>query len=258
MREFISELWIFTLKQIKACAFAGSFLLLLVFSKPLAELISIPRYDLLFIAAFLIQAILVATKLETKNELKVISIFHVIGLILELFKTQPEIGSWSYPEEAFFKVSTVPLYSGFMYAAVASYIIQSWRIFNLRMENYPSYYLSVPLCILVYLNFFTHHYLPDFRWILLAGILSIFARSKIYFQVTNKERQMPTLFAFFLIAFFIWIAENIGTFFGAWQYSYQELAWQLVDFGKISSWFLLFVISFIIVADLKIYQKKQS
>ena len=62
---------------------------------------------------------------------------------------------------------------------------------------------------------------------------------------------MPLLASFVLIGFFIWIAENISTFFGAWVYPNQSHAWQLVHIGKISSWSLLVVITIIIVADLK-------
>ena len=56
---------------------------------------------------------------------------------------------------------------------------------------------------------------------------------------------------FLLIALFVWIAENIGTFYGAWQYPSQIHAWQIVSFQKITSWFLMVIISFIIVAYLK-------
>jgi uncharacterized membrane protein YoaT (DUF817 family) len=62
---------------------------------------------------------------------------------------------------------------------------------------------------------------------------------------------MPLLCSFVLIGFFIWIAENISTFFGAWVYPNQGSFWQHVPTGKISSWSLLVVITIIIVADLK-------
>ncbi len=62
---------------------------------------------------------------------------------------------------------------------------------------------------------------------------------------------MPLLLSFLLIGFFIWIAENVTTFLGAWKYPNQEEVWRLVHIGKISSWFLLVVISIIIVAQLK-------
>jgi uncharacterized membrane protein YoaT (DUF817 family) len=63
--------------------------------------------------------------------------------------------------------------------------------------------------------------------------------------------RMPILLSFALIGFFIWIAENISTFFGAWQYPNQKHGWQMVHLSKISSWFLLVIISIVIVANLK-------
>ncbi|MNN65023.1 hypothetical protein D3C81_1804990 [compost metagenome] len=62
---------------------------------------------------------------------------------------------------------------------------------------------------------------------------------------------MPLVVSFLLVGFFIWVAENISTLLGAWRYPDQEHAWQIVHLGKISSWFLLVVISLIIVAQLK-------
>lgn len=62
---------------------------------------------------------------------------------------------------------------------------------------------------------------------------------------------MPMVLAFFLIGFFVWVAENIATFFGAWVYPNQAHEWAIVGPAKISSWALLVIISFIIVAALK-------
>jgi uncharacterized membrane protein YoaT (DUF817 family) len=250
VRFYVKEFLIFGLKQARACVFAGSFFIVLALSNviPLGDF---PRYDFLFLAAVAIQLILVLLKLETKDEVKVIALFHVIGVGLELFKTHPAIGSWSYPEPAFFKLGTVPLYSGFMYAAVGSYISQSWKIMKLRLEHYPPYKLSIPLVILIYVNFFTHHILPDFRWLLAGAVLGVFFKTTAAFTVTTKEYKMPLWLSFILIGFFIWVAENIATFFGAWQYPDQTAVWHIVSFGKISSWFMLVIISVIIVADLK-------
>ncbi len=254
VKSALYEFVIFGIKQGRACVFAGSFFVLLFVSNylPLGDL---PRYDFLFLAAVAIQIVLYVTGIETKDEVRVIFLFHLIGLALEIFKTSPEIGSWSYPEDGFLKVMNVPLYSGFMYAAVASYISQSWRIMRLEFRAYPPYFLSVPLSAAIYLNFFTHHFLPDFRWILGILVLIVFARTSVHFTVTDKRRKMPLVLAFFLIGFFIWIAENIATFLGAWQYPDQAEAWQIVGFAKISSWFLLVIISIIIVADLKHYKR---
>src|SRR6185503_14826747 len=147
MKEFL----VFGIKQARAAIFAGSFFLLLFISNNI-PLFGLARYDFLFIAAVLIQVVLYYTKLETKDEVKVIFLFHIIGLVLELYKTNPTIGSWSYPEHGFFKIATVPLYSGFMYAAIGSYISQAWKIFKLELTDYTHYLLSVLLCLLIYLN----------------------------------------------------------------------------------------------------------
>jgi uncharacterized membrane protein YoaT (DUF817 family) len=49
----------------------------------------------------------------------------------------------------------------------------------------------------------------------------------------------------------VWIAENVGTFYGAWKYPTQIQTWHVVSTQKITSWFLMVIISFIIVAYLK-------
>lgn len=91
------------------------------------------RYDPLFLGAIIIQFALIVARLETWLEVAVLSLFHAIGMGLELFKTSPGVGSWSYPEPAFFRIGTVPLYSGFMYAAVASYLMQARCILDVRV-----------------------------------------------------------------------------------------------------------------------------
>lgn len=250
MRAAAGEFLVFGLKEARACIFAGTFLALLLVSKQL-PLGPVPRYDFLFLSAVLLQFVLLATRIETLDEVLVLCAFHAVGMGLELFKTNPAIGSWSYPEPAFFKLGTVPLYSGFMYASVASYMCQAWRIFQLKLTQYPSYWLSAPLGAAIYANFFTHHFGPDLRWWLIGTVFLVFGRTTVHFTVTTPRRRMPIVLSFALIGFFIWIAENIATFFGAWVYPQQTHAWQPVDWRIMSSWFLLTIISFILVADLK-------
>ena len=255
-KGLVYEFFVFGLKEARACIFAGSFFFLLFVSKyiPLGE---IARYDFLFVSAVLLQVILYYTKVETWDEVKVIFLFHIIGLALEAFKTHPAIGSWSYPEDAFFKLGTVPLFSGFMYAAVGSYIAQAWRILKLELENPPSYFWSAVLCVLIYANFFTNHFIPDLRILLIPAVFLLFAHTNVKFVVTDKVRSMPLALSFCLIAFFIWIAENISTFLGAWQYPDQVHIWNAVSTNKITSWFLLVIICFIIVAYLKHFKEKR-
>jgi uncharacterized membrane protein YoaT (DUF817 family) len=250
----VKEFLIFGFKQAHAAMFAGSFFVLLFLSNKIS-LFGLARYDFLFLAAVAIQSVLYFTKLETKDEVKVIFLFHIIGLVLELYKTNPAIGSWSYPEDGFFKIATVPLYSGFMYAAIGSYISQSWKIMKLELTNYSRYRLSVLLCFLIYLNFFTNHFIYDFRIFLIISVFAFFWKTRVYFTVNNIRRWMPMNLAFLLIAFFIWIAENISTYLGAWQYPNQVHAWSVVSTSKITSWFLMVIISFILVAYLKHFKK---
>ena len=251
VRRWASELVAFTWKESLSCVFAVV-MFGLIFLTARIPLGPFHRYDVILTGAILAQLAMVAAGLESWDELRTITIFHVVGLGLELFKTLPAIGSWAYPEDAWTKLGGVPLYAGFMYAAVASYMMQAWRRLDLRLVGYPSPRLTVPLVIAIYVNFFTHHlFLPDLRWVLMALVFVVFARTWVHFTPLDRERRMPVIAAFFGIGFFIWIAENVATFLGAYQYADQAGDWQLVHPGKIGSWFILAIMSFVIVADLK-------
>lgn len=238
----------FGYQEALSCLFAVFIFAILGLSR-LVAIPGLPRYDLLLLLCLLFQYAMVRSGLETRDELKVISVFHLLGLTLELFKVH--MGSWSYPEAAYTKWFGVPLYSGFMYASVASYLCQAWRRLHVSLERWPDYRLTVPLAIGIYLNFFTHHYIWDVRWLLTLAIFLIFWRAKVHFRVAGSDYHLPLALSYLLIGFFIWIAENIATLLGAWRYPNQDQGWQLVHVSKISSWFLLVIVSFIIVAQLK-------
>lgn len=245
---YLKQLFYFGYQQAMSSIFPVVIFVTMAVSK-LFAIPYIPRYDFILFVSIMMQIVMYKTGLESKDELKVISVFHIIGLILEIFKVH--MGSWSYPENAYFKILGVPLYSGFMYASVASYIVQAWRRLHLRLYKWSKSYFSVPLGIAIYLNFFTHHYLYDFRWVLTFLLFLIFYRTSVSYQVNKDTYRMPMILSFLLIGFFIWIAENISTFFGAYKYPNQSVEWEVVHLGKISSWFLLVVVSIIIVAQLK-------
>ena len=156
--RFALEFLYFGIKQARACLFVGLFFAA-VFSIPRAGVGGLPRYDVLLLIALGIQGWMVWTKLETLDELKAICLFHLVGFALEVFKTSSAIKSWSYPDFAYSKLFGVPLFSGFMYAAVGSYIIQAWRLFDLRVHHHPPYWMAAGIAILIYANFFTHHYI---------------------------------------------------------------------------------------------------
>ena len=143
----------------------------------------IPRYDLLLIIALGIQGIMLWSKLETWDEVKAITLFHLIGFALEVFKTSGAIQSWSYPD-------------------------------------------------FVYANFFTHHFIGDYRWFIAALALGLYARAVVTFRPLDRDRRMPLLLAFVLIGFSIWLAENISTFFSIWSYPDQLGAWSVLHVAK--------------------------
>jgi uncharacterized membrane protein YoaT (DUF817 family) len=248
--RFLMEFWYFGIKEARACLFVALFFAA-VFLVPRAGLLGLPRYDVLLVAALAIQAWMVWAGLETWDELKAVSLFHVVGFALEVFKTSGGIQSWSYPDVGYTKLFGVPLFSGFMYAAVGSYIIQAWRLLDLRIRHHPPYWMAGLIALLIYANFFTHHYIGDYRWYLAACALGLYARTAVVFRPLDRERSMPLLLGFVLVGFFIWLAENISTFWGIWRYPNQMGAWSVVHVGKWSSWSLLVIMTFTIVANLK-------
>jgi uncharacterized membrane protein YoaT (DUF817 family) len=245
--SFVFEFVSFGVKQAWACLFGGLMLALLVGSflfypddAPLA------RYDFLTLAALGLQAAMLATKLETWSEARVILAFHIVGTAMEIFKTAA--GSWIYPEPSVLRIAGVPLFSGFMYAAVGSYLARVWRIFEFRFTHFPPLWLQGLLAAAVYVNFFAHHYLPDIRLGLFAATVLIYGRCFVFFRPDRHERSMPLVVGFVLVALFIWFAENLGTFARAWVYPDQDGGWRLVSIDKLGSWYLLMIISFVLVA----------
>ena len=241
------ELLIFGVLQAWACLFAGvllGFILLTKFSYP--TWMPIARYDFLLLVALLTQFALLALKFERIEEAKVILLFHVVATVMELFKTAK--GSWIYPDANVVRIAGVPLFSGFLYSAVGSYIARCWRLFDFRFSNYPDARWTWLLALLIYVNFFTHHYIADARLALFVMAAAIYGRTLIHFTVDRVPRRMPLLLGFFLVSLFIWLAENIGSFSAVWLYPHQLRTWSPVTWGKLGSWFLLMIISFVLVS----------
>ncbi|TDR20447.1 DUF817 domain-containing protein [Marinicella litoralis] len=247
VKNFLHELWLFGIKQAYASLFGGFLLSVMIITKYWYPLESLHRYDFIFLAAIAFQILLLMTRLETIRESVVIVVFHAVATLMELFKTSDAIGSWSYPEASFFCLGNVPLFTGFMYSAVGSYITRAWRIFEFRYDHYPNKSYTLVLVLLIYVNFFTHHYVPDIRWLLLAMTFFMFHKTTIYFKIIISHRHMPLLLGWMLVALFIWLAENIGTFTNIWIYPNQTMQWQMVSWSKLVSWFLLIQLSFVLV-----------
>lgn len=241
----LAELVMFTLKQGWACLFGALMLLGLILSDRLWNPDwAIARYDALLIYALTLQGSFLALKLETWREARVILLFHVTGTVMELFKVSA--GSWAYPEPAIMKLAGVPLFSGFMYASVGSYIARVIRIFDMKFAPYPPFWMTVVLAVAIYVNFFAHHFVPDIRVVLFAATLVLFARTRVWFTIGQTPRWMPLPLAAVLTSFFLWVAENVGTNTGTWLYAGQS-DFDMVSFAKMGSWYLLLYVSFVTV-----------
>src|SRR5690606_8959903 len=192
LRRYAYEFLWFGLKQGWACLFGGAMLALIVGTflfwpdrAPLA------RYDFLVLGALGIQAAMLALKLESWEEARVIFLFHVAGTIMELFKTWH--GSWIYPEESVLRIGAVPLFSGFMYAAVGSYIARVQRIFHIRVRNYPPLWTTWALAAAIYVIFFARHWGPAVRRALFGATALLFPRASLCFPAERAKPWMPML-----------------------------------------------------------------
>ena len=246
VRAVLVECVVFVLKQAWACIFGFLLLVVLVAARLwYPEDAVLARNDALTIAAIVIQVLLLAFRLETGRELWVIMLFHITGTAMELFKT--DVGSWAYEGEGILRIGAVPLFSGFMYAAVGSYMVRVYRLHDLRFSRYPARWLTTAIAALIYVNFFSHHFIIDLRWVLLAAVIVVWWRTQMHFRVYRVTLRAPLLAVFAGVAAFIWIAENIATWAGAWLYPHQMDGWELVSPQKFIAWFLLMIISVVLV-----------
>ncbi len=241
----LAEFVMFVLKQGWACLFGGLLLCAIIGSKLIWQTDwPLHRYDALFLFAMATQAVFLWLKLETWEEARVIVLFHLTGTAMEWFKVSA--GSWTYPEAGIFVVLGVPLFSGFMYASVGSYMARVIRVFDMRFAPYPPFWTTVVLAVAIYVNFFAHHFIIDIRAALFLATLLLFARTRIWFRIHETDWWMPLPMAAFLSALALWLAENVGTATGTWLYSGQ-LPGQIVSFAKLGSWYLLLYVAFVTV-----------
>ena len=243
------EFLCFGIKQGSACLFGGIMVALLFATwRWYPADAPIARYDFVTIMAIAIQVALIATRLESREEAAMILLFHAVGTTMELFKTAA--GSWIYPEPSLLRIGGVPLFSGFMYASVGSYIARAWRLFEFRFTAHPPFVASVALAVAIYVNFYSHHYIADLRPLLFAAVVALFGRTWVHFRIRRVYRRMPLLLGFALVAGFIWLAENAGTFSRAWLYPAQRNGWSIVPVSKLGAWLLLMISSYVMVSAL--------
>src|SRR5215207_2082752 len=245
MRQLLRFAWL----EARCCLFAVLFFLGLALVRVLP--LPVDPADALLVWCLAVTLVLWLVGWETGREVAVIFGFHLVGLALELFKVRQ--GSWSYPDTGHASIGGVPLYSGFMYAAVGSYVCQAWRRFGLRITGYRPW-ATAGVAALIYLNFFTSHVTRDVRLPLALLLLFVTRRTWVHYTVGRHRYAMPLALSFVLIGFFLWAAENAATFLRAWQYPAQESVWTLVHASKLGSWSLLVVVSIVLVAAVKAYE----
>ena len=228
------------------CLFAGLFFLGL----GLVRVVPLPTSegDALLLWCLAVTLVLWLVGWETGREVGVIAVFHLVGLALELFKVH--VGSWSYPSVGVATVAGVPLYSGFIYASVGSYVCQAWRRFDLRVAGYRPW-LTGAVAAAVYANFFTEQVIADLRLPLALLLVVVTARTTVWFTVGARRYDMPLALSFVLVGFFLWVAENAATLLKAWRYPDQSVDWTLVHPAKVGSWSLLVVVSIVLVSAVK-------
>lgn len=243
----MSRLWAFLRLQLSAAAFGIALLALIVASKLLWPADApLHRYDALLIAALGLQVLLIASGWESWEEAKAIFAFHLVGTVMEYFKIAA--GAWIYPEPAVAQILGVPLFTGFMYSAVGSYIARSWRGLDLRFHQFPPMSAAVALAAAIYVNFFAHHYVQDVRLLLFALSGWLFWRTMAFGSLAGRPVRFPVLAFFLGVGALIWVAENIATWANIWLYPSQMDGWEPVSATKIGSWYLLMIVSFVLVA----------
>ncbi|MCI4665609.1 MAG: DUF817 domain-containing protein [Neomegalonema sp.] len=290
MGQFARNAARFVWLQISAASFAIILLALFVLSRLYwPEDAALHRYDALLIACLLIQTVLIATGLESLDEAKAIAVYHVVGVVMEVFKVWA--GSWFYPEPSVAQVGGaplfegmsfaafgaagapvsfalsaagtdllptlavplvggVPLFTGFMYSAVGSYIARAWGLLRVDFNYFPPIWAAFLVALLIYFNFYTHHYIWDWRYVLFAATCILFWRSWLRFDFGRARASLPVLTIFIAVGALIWIAENIATWANVWIYPQQTEQWRPVSVQKIGSWTLLMILSFVLSAAL--------
>lgn len=239
----------FSYKAVSAALFGILLLIAFAVTAPMGEhaYYGFYRYDYLFFYAISIQVCLLYLKLESWSEAKVIALFHILAMIMEIFLTHPAIRSWYYPQPAVFKIMTVPLFAGFMYSAVGSCFARALRLYQVSFEKLPTFSHMMTLAGLSYVNFMSKFFILDIRYILFAWSVILFWKTRINLKLNHYRLNLPLLPILLVLAFLIWIAENISTFYKIWLYPTQIEAWHMVGWGKLGSWYLLLLLSLVLV-----------
>ena len=174
------------------------------------------RYGFLVLAAVAVRAAMLAFRLQSWNEAKVIFAFHVTGTVMEIFKTQA--GSQDFIRGRVFCTHRRDyLLSSFMYSAVRKLSRQGLADlrFPQRFSHYPRRWATVVLALAIYVAFLCpslvagHQAGPVRHRTLLYKPGAGCSTAPTFVPVRDA---VPLLLGFVLVALFIWFAEDLGTF----------------------------------------------
>ena len=113
------------------------------------------------------------------------------------------------------------------------------------------------LAFFSYINFMSKFLYPIFAIFYLPSVF-YFWKTKLYFQLNEHKFKTPMLPVLLTLAFLIWIAENISTFYKIWLYPSQVEAWHMVGWGKLGSWYLLLLLSLVLVLKILGHRDNQG
>lgn len=239
----------FAMEALHASLYCAAFPLFVLGALALTAVVDIaviPRYDAVLMFCLVFQFAMLRFGIETPREFATIFLFHTMGTALEMFKVNH--GGWYYPEPSWVRLMGVPLYSGFMYASVGSFILACWKRFDLRLESFPPIAAVATLVLATYANFFTNYWLWDMKPLLLFAAIALFLRTRVRgaFSAFSAHARLP--FLFLVLGPVVWCAENVGTWLGSWEYPRQAGRWVAVPPDKLLSWTVLVMVSFLVVA----------
>ncbi|MEM9715681.1 MAG: DUF817 family protein [Pseudomonadota bacterium] len=227
--------------QIRAAVFGIAFLAAIVGTAVIwSPDWALARNDALFGVGVVLMVAVFWTGVNRMADAVPIGIVFLLGIGLELHRTG--VGAWAYADGGVLKLGAKPLFVGFMYAAVASYVIRSLRLKELVVTRLPHWAVAAFVSVSIYGMFFVG--VPDWvRPAVLALAVIVFGMARV---VAPSGSWLPVPVALGLAAVLLWCAENVGTFSGTWTYRGQGPG-ELVDLTKISAWFLLLTVIFWVV-----------
>ena len=139
------------------------------------------RYDFLTLAALGIQAVLLALRMETWSEAPRDPDVPCGGHLHGALQDRGRLMDLSRGQRAAHRRRAVV----HRVSCTRPSWVATWPacggLFDFRFRAHPPLAATAALSVLIYVNFFAHHFIMDFRWLLFALTVVLFARTWVYF-----------------------------------------------------------------------------